>query len=201
MIRNLLLGCILVAAFATQVTAQQRTVTGQVTISETGEPLLGVTVRIQGSTIGTVTNMDGVYSINVRNNSDVLIFTSVGYKTQTAQVGTRTKIDIAMVTDVSVLSELVVSGYGVTPKRELTGSISSIKASEIGDVPLQNAESFLQGRAAGVNITTNSGNPGGAFRVQVRVWDPSTRRPSLCTSSTVCRSRSVTFPVRPPCLL
>ena len=168
MIRNLLLGCILVAAFATQVTAQQRTVTGQVTISETGEPLLGVTVRIQGSTIGTVTNMDGVYSINVRNNSDVLIFTSVGYKTQTAQVGTRTKIDIAMVTDVSVLSELVVSGYGVTPKRELTGSISSIKASEIGDVPLQNAESFLQGRAAGVNITTNSGNPGGAFRVQVR---------------------------------
>lgn len=168
MIRNLLLGCILVASFATQVVAQQRTVIGQVTISESGEPLLGVTVRVQGSTIGTVTNMDGRYAISVRNNSDVLIFTSVGYKTQTAPVGDRTQVDVAMVTDVSVLDELVVSGYGVTPKRELTGSISSIKASDIGSVPLQNAESFLQGRAAGVNITTTSGNPGGAFRVQIR---------------------------------
>ncbi|MEN9838630.1 MAG: hypothetical protein RL177_109 [Bacteroidota bacterium] len=112
--------------------------------------------------------MDGRYTINIRSNTAVLIFTSVGFKTQTISTGDRTVVDVAMVSDVSVLDELVVSGYGVTPKRELTGSISSVKASEIGDVPLQNAESFLQGRAAGVNITTNSGNPGGAFRVQVR---------------------------------
>ncbi|MCB0801103.1 MAG: TonB-dependent receptor plug domain-containing protein, partial [Bacteroidales bacterium] len=147
---------------------QQRTVTGKVTDATTGEALPGVTIVIKGTTTGVASDLDGSFTIDVPSGSTILQFTSVGYASQEITVGSRSVIDVALQSDVTMIEELVVIGYGFKKKRDLTGSISSISASNIEDTPVKDVLSALQGRAPGVVVTANSGAPGAGITVRVR---------------------------------
>ena len=156
------------AAASSSLTLQQKKVTGKVTDATTGEALPGVTIVIRGTTTGVASDLDGSYSIDVPSNNTVLQFTSVGYASQEVTVGSRTVINVGMQSDVTMIEELVVVGYGFKKKRDLTGSISSITASSIEDTPVKDVLSALQGRAPGVFVTSNSGAPGDGITVRVR---------------------------------
>jgi TonB-linked SusC/RagA family outer membrane protein len=156
------------AATSTSLNMQQKRVTGKVTDATTGEALPGVTVVIKGTTTGVASDLDGSYTLDVPSGSAVLQFTSVGYTSQEVTVGPRDVINVAMQSDVTLIEELVVIGYGFKKKRDLTGSISSISASNIEDTPVKDVLSALQGRAPGVVVTANSGAPGAGITVRVR---------------------------------
>ena len=153
--------------------AQSGTLRGQVTDAETGETIPSANLYITELSRGAATDIDGYYEIsNIPAGTYNLRVSFVGYQTMNQQVnilaGQETVLDIALEAGAIGLDELIVSGYSITTKRELTGSISKVSSSEFEDVPLQNTEGILQGRAAGVTVTTTSGNPGGAFRVNIR---------------------------------
>ena len=153
--------------------AQSGSLTGQVTDSESGETVPGANILITELERGAVTDVDGNYEIaNVPAGTYNLTASFVGYRTYresvSIQAGQETVVNIELRVGAVGLDEVVVSGYAPTTKRELAGSISSVSSKDIQDVPLQNTESLLQGRAAGVRVTTTSGNPGGAFRVNIR---------------------------------
>lgn len=153
--------------------AQTGAIEGQVTDAETGESLPGASILVTELERGAASDFEGNFTVqNVPAGTYTVTATFVGYRTfrQTVQVnaGATTSLDIALEVGAIGLDELVVSGYAVQTKRELTGSIASVRSQDIQDVTLQNPESLLQGRAAGVNVTATSGNPGGAFRVNIR---------------------------------
>lgn len=153
--------------------AQTGAISGQVTDGETGETIPGANILLVEIERGAATDMDGNYEItNVPAGEYTVTVTFVGYRTyrETVQVEAGQTLDYNIELQVGAvgLDEVVVSGYAATTQRELTGAISSVRSRDIADVPLQNTESLLQGRAAGVSVTTTSGNPGGAFRVNVR---------------------------------
>ncbi|WP_448518699.1 SusC/RagA family TonB-linked outer membrane protein [Rhodoflexus sp.] len=147
--------------------AQTRTVSGRVTSSEDGSPLPGVTVQLKGTNTGTQTDVDGKFSLSAPENG-ILVFRFVGLKTLEVAVGNRSSIDVKMETDEKVLSEVVVTGYSALEKREITGSISSIKGDVIQNLPMQSFDRALQGRAAGVLVQAANGVPGGAVQVRIR---------------------------------
>src|SRR5690606_10671617 len=121
----------------------------------------------QGTTLGTVSDLDGKYSLSVPEGA-TLVFTFIGYLTQRVQVGNQTVVDIRMVEDASSLEEVVVVGYGTQRRSDLTGSVASIKAEELAAYPAINAVQALQGRAAGVQIQANNGAPGSDIKVRIR---------------------------------
>ncbi len=141
-------------------------VSGKVT-SDDGEPLPGVNIVIKGTTRGTVTSTDGNYNITVPDANAVLVFSSIGYTTEEVVVGSRTTIDIMLVSDIQSLSEIVVVGYGTQKKATVTGAISSVKSDQITALPVLNAQEALQGRAAGVTVV-NNGAPGSTPTVRIR---------------------------------
>lgn len=153
--------------------AQTGTLSGTVTDAETGETIPGANILITQLDRGVASDMDGDYEIpNVPVGTYTLNVSFVGYQTYSQsfeiQANQTTELDVALQTGAIGLDEVVVSGYASTPKRELTGSISSVRSQDIQDVPLQSTEALLQGRAAGVQVTTTSGNPGGGFSVNIR---------------------------------
>ncbi len=152
--------------------AQQGTLTGTVSDGETGELLPGATVFIPELSTGGTTNLDGVYRVtNVPYGSYEVVVSFVGYRTvrRTVEIASsEVTQDFELRIDAIGLDDVIVSGYAPQLKREVTGAISSVTSRDIVYVPLQNTEGFLQGRAAGVNVTSVSGAPGGAFRVQIR---------------------------------
>lgn len=145
---------------------QQKMVSGTVS-DESGIPLAGVNILVKGTSTGTQTDFDGKFSINAITG-DLLTFTYVGLKTQEVKVGGSSNINVTMQEDASVLDEVVVVGYGVQKKSEVTGAISSISGSEIQGLVTPSFESQLAGRAAGVQITSNNGIIGEAPRVRIR---------------------------------
>lgn len=148
--------------------AQGRVVTGTVTSVEDGMGVPGATVLVKGTTIGTATDIDGKYSINVPAGSNVLVFTFVGLTSQEVNIGNRTTINVALESDITALSEVIVTGYGTQPKREVTGAVSSVKGDAIQNLPLQSFDRALQGRAAGVQVRSSNGLPGGAVNIRIR---------------------------------
>ena len=136
--------------------------------SETGETLPGVTIAVKGTTIGTTTNESGQYSISVPDDKAVLVFSSVGYEKQEIPVGNRSTINTVLKGDTKALGEVVVIGYGTQQRRDLTGSVASIKGKDLENLPVQGPLEALQGRAAGVEIVQNSGAPGGSPTVKIR---------------------------------
>lgn len=165
---------LLVLAFSLSATVMaQGTIYGTVTDGETGESVPGASILIVELNRGDASDADGNYRItNVPAGTYTIRTSFVGYTTDTRQVtltsGQELELNIGLAFGAVGLDELVVSGYAVTPKRELTGAISSVSSDDIQNVALQSTQALLQGRAAGVNISTTSGNPGGAFRVQIR---------------------------------
>lgn len=147
--------------------AQERTITGSIT-DKAGVPLPGVNVVLKGATSGAITDLDGKFSIRVPGNDAVLSITYVGYIKQEVPVGEQTVINVQMEEEVKVLSEVVVVGYGVQKKSDLTGAVASVSGDNLKKVPAIGVDQALQGRAAGVNIISNTGMPGGSSTIQIR---------------------------------
>lgn len=147
--------------------AQTGMITGTVTSSEDGQPLPGVNITIQGTNTGTVSDLDGNYTITAGQDA-VLIFSSIGFVTQEAVVGTRAKINVQLTPDVVQLEEMVVVGYGSVKKSDLTGAVSSVKRESLTPGANASIEQMLQGRVAGVQISQNDGEPGGAMAIKIR---------------------------------
>ncbi|MCH5239825.1 MAG: TonB-dependent receptor [Muribaculaceae bacterium] len=157
---------LLAMTFSISVYAQNITVTGTVT-DETGEPLIGATIMQKGSSNGTATDIDGNYRISVPPKT-TLIFSYVGYTNRDIAVDGRTKIDVTLQPNSTVLDEFVAIGYGTVRKKDLTGSVSQVSGKELAEAPVVSAAQALSGKAAGVNIVTQSGAPGAGVNITVR---------------------------------
>lgn len=147
---------------------QQRKVTGKVIDSESGEPLAGVTVQIKGTTIGTLTGVDGSYEINVPGSESVLVFSFIGYKTQEMPVSQKNVIDVSLALETRELEEVVVIGYGIQRKSDVTGAISKVKTTDLQARSVVSAEKAMQGKVAGVQVINTSGAPGKSGTIRVR---------------------------------
>lgn len=157
--------------FTTNETQQVTTIVGQVT-DERGEPLYGVSVVVKGTTTGTITDIDGNYSIKVPANNSVLVFSYISFISQEVNIAGKTTINIVLKEDVTVLEDIVVVGYGVQRKSDVVGSISVATSDQILQAPAFNALEGLKGKASGVTIFNTTGNPmgndGDAQRVLIR---------------------------------
>lgn len=138
----------------------QLAVQGKVTSEDDGAPLPGVSVVVKGTSIGTTTDTNGSYRVEVPDQNSVLVFSFIGYMTKETTVGTQTTIDIVLPTDVETLTEIVVVGYGETKKESLTSAITSIKGKELVKSPQANLSNSFAGRVSGVVANTATGEPG-----------------------------------------
>lgn len=135
----------------------QTLVKGTVVSANDSEPMIGVAILENGTTNGCITDMDGNYSISLQNSNATLTVSFVGYKTQTINVNGRNKIDIRMQEDLKVLDEVVVVGYGVQRKSDLTGAIASVGGDDIKNLATVDAGAALQGKAAGCSDSEHIG--------------------------------------------
>jgi TonB-dependent starch-binding outer membrane protein SusC len=147
---------------------QQVRVTGTITDATTKEPLIGVNVVLEGTTIGVMTDAKGSYTLNVPNLSGTISVSYIGYVAQKIPINGQTRIDITLTSDVQTLEEVVVTGYGTVRKSDLTGSVSSIKTEQILQLPTQRVDQAIQGRAPGVFIMNTDGSPGGNTLIRIR---------------------------------
>jgi len=143
-------------------------VSGTVTDAETGEPIPAANVVVLGTMVGTSTNADGEYSLNVPDNAEVLQFSYLGYKTLDVAVNGRSVVDVALEPDLLALGDIVVVGYGTQQRQEVTGAITSVRSEEIQNVPVSSFENALQGRMAGVNVAESTGEPGASPQITIR---------------------------------
>ena len=149
-----------------QAVEQERIVTGTV-VDEHGEPLIGVSVMMKGSSKGAVTDLDGKFSLSVPSNS-TLVISYIGYQTQEIKVGNKRTVSVALVPDDQLLDEVVVVGYGTVKKRDLTGAVTSVKAEDIVRSPTSNVMEAIQGQVAGLDITRSSGEAGAEMNMTLR---------------------------------
>lgn len=156
--------CFLLASVTT-IYAQTKTISGKV-VDQANEPLIGVSVLVQGTTNGTITDIDGMYSLSAKQG-DVLVFSYLGMKSQSVTVGAQNAINVVLEDDAKMLTETVVIGYGTAKKRDLTGSIASIKAEDIANRPSANPLASLQGKVAGVQVV-NTGIAGQDPEIRIR---------------------------------
>lgn len=143
------------------------TVSGLVT-DDRNEPLPGVSINVKGTSLGTATNVNGRFSLNVPSPDDTLVFTYIGFASQEQALAGRTTLNVTLVAASSNLNELVVVGYGTQKRQDVTGAIASVPMKEIGDMPVSNVASALQGKIAGVVVQQNSGSPGRTPAIKVR---------------------------------
>jgi hypothetical protein len=143
----------------------QRTVTGKVT-DDKGNSLPNVSVVAKGTTVGTTTSVDGIYSLNVPANARVLIFSSVDMETVEVAIGNSTRLNATLRSSEKALQEVVVTGYGTSrKKRDEAGAISTVLAAQIENKPTVSLDKAMQGKAAGVLVQANNGIPGGNINV------------------------------------
>lgn len=147
--------------------AQDRAITGQVTDLSSGETLPGVNILVKGTTVGTVTDVDGNYRLTADADAETLVFSSVGYTSEEVSINNRSTINLELAPDIQSLSEIVVVGYGEQKKENLTGAVSTIDAQEINKRPLLSADQALQGIAPGVTVTP-SAEPGSGATIRIR---------------------------------
>ena len=147
--------------------AQNRAVSGVVTSAEDEQPLVGVSVVIKGTSTGTITDLDGKYTLNVPEKG-TLVFSFVGFSAAEVTVGNNSIVNLAMKGMADILGELVVTGYGTQIKREMTGNIARLKSKDIENMPLVSVDQALQGKAAGVFVNAGGGKLGQAVTVRVR---------------------------------
>lgn len=161
--------CLFLFMFSIATTSfAQININGTVTSVSDGDPLPGVTVLEKGTSNGTSTDDDGNYELTVSNNESVLVFSFVSFTTQEIVVGTRETINVQLEGDIQLMQDVIVVGYGEQDRRTLTSSVSSISAQEIANTPSASTDQLMQGRAAGVQVSANSGTPGGGIFVKIR---------------------------------
>jgi TonB-dependent starch-binding outer membrane protein SusC len=157
----------LIAITLQSATIEDIRVTGKV-IDNTGQALPGVSVKVVGANTGTVTDANGQYTITVPEGAS-LLFTYIGYADQTIAVGSRTTLNVTMAESADTkLNEVVVIGYGTQRKRDLTGSVASISARDLQNIPIARADQMIQGRASGVQVTQTNAQPGGNTSIRIR---------------------------------
>ena len=145
----------------------QQQIGGKVT-DEKGEPLPGVNVRVKDSSVGTITDVDGNFTIVLPEENDILVFSFIGFITEEVTVGSQSYINISLIPDITQLNEIVVIGYGTVAKSDLTGSVEQVKAEEINAYPSAGVEQALSGRASGVQVMQNTGAPGAPVSIRIR---------------------------------
>ena len=160
----LLLPVLLLAEWA----GAQIAISGHVIDTLDNSPLIGVTIREKGGTAGAVTDYEGNYKISISNADATLVFSYTGYATREVLVAGRTQVNLTMGEDLTTLQELVVMGYGVQRKSDLTGSVGTVKSKEIERVPTSSIEQAMQGKVAGVYVTPASGQPGAGAVIRIR---------------------------------
>jgi TonB-linked SusC/RagA family outer membrane protein len=156
---------VMLSVCTTLLFAQEKTLTGKVT-DENGASMPGVNIIVKGTSKGTVTDVNGDYSISAQG-TDVLLFTFIGYGSKEVTVGSQTSINVSMNSDLQSLDEVVITGYSVDKRRELTGSVSTVKTKDLTYAPSGNVEQMLQGRVPGVTVISN-GQPGTTSQIRVR---------------------------------
>lgn len=147
--------------------AQGRTITGKV-IDEQGEAIPGVSILVKGTTTGTITDVNGDFTLNLPTNAQTIIFSAVSFKTIETQIDSRSQFNITLLPNIEQLNEIVVIGYGIINKNDVTTSISSINQKDVSTLPVAGIDQAMQGRLAGVTINNNGGQPGGGVSVRVR---------------------------------
>ena len=150
------------------VIASAQTITGKVVSADDNKALPGVSILIKGTETGTTSDVNGSYKITVPNNNAVLVFSIVGYNSKEITVGNQSMIAVSLSLDSRQLNQVVIVGYGTVKKSDLTGSVASVKTREINAFPAANVLQALSGRAPGVQVTQNTGAPGGAVSIRIR---------------------------------
>lgn len=163
-ISTMLVLCLL--GFASEALAQQR-VSGTVTDKATGEPLVGVSVAVKGTTKGVISDVDGKYSADVASDA-TLVFGYLGYKDVTVGVEGRAVINVTMESDINKLDEVVMVGYSSVKKTELSSAVTTVQGDKLRDVTTPDLGSMLQGKVAGVLVTNSSGAPGSTATIRIR---------------------------------
>ena len=158
----------LLVTFTSVAFAQTTTVTGHI-IGTDGVGIPGVSVQEQNSTNGTATNSSGDFTLNISNPNATLLITSLGYASQTISLNGRTDITVTLLGSVTQLAQVVVIGYGTQQKKDLTGASATVKGAQIANIPVLTATQAIQGKVAGVRITS-SGAPGSAPAINARTW-------------------------------
>lgn len=166
--KKALLSLVLAMLTVFSVIAQSRTVTGKVTSAEEPEGIPGVNVLVKGSATGTITDLDGVYSVQVPAGSDALVFSFVGYLSQEIAIGNQNTVNVVLEQDVASLEEVVIVAYGTVEKGNFTGSAVTLKAESLERRPLTNVTSAFEGTSAGVQVSSASGQPGSAAGIRIR---------------------------------
>lgn len=163
---TLTLALLLIGCCAVNLYAQSIIVTGTVKDSQGEMP--GVNIQVKGTDIGTITNIEGFFSINVPSPQSVLVVTYIGYAPQEITVGNQTNLNITIAEDTELLDEVVVIGYGVQKKSHLTGSVSKLNKDNLTDIPVTRVDQVLQGKIAGVSIQNTTSEAGAAPQIRVR---------------------------------
>ncbi len=161
------LSLLLLIGIHSNLKAQQRNVTGQITLGQSGEPIPGVNITIQGTTTGTISDITGQYSIDVAGPGSSIVFSFIGYQTQIIQVGNSNILNVILVEEAITMDELIVVGYGTQKKSDLTGAVSVIKTSNLEKVANNDISKVLQGQASGVQVH-GSGEPGSVPKIKIR---------------------------------
>ncbi|HQZ74048.1 MAG: SusC/RagA family TonB-linked outer membrane protein [Chitinophagaceae bacterium] len=161
-------GLIVLALMAQISFAQDRVITGKVTDSKDGSPLQGATVAAKGSGSGAQTGSDGTFRISVPSTVNALIVSSVGFATKEVSIEGKNSIEVALVITNTSMDEVVVVSYGTRRKSDLTGSVTSVSAKDFQKGNINSPEQLLQGKVAGLQITTGGGSAGGGSRIRIR---------------------------------
>ena len=133
--------------------SQGRQITGTIKDASDNNPLIGATIQIKETTQGTVTDIDGNYSLNVPEGKNILVFSFVGYLSQEISIDDQSRIDVLLAEDIQQLEEIVVIGYGTQKKSDLTGAVTTVSSEELTRQSVAGLDQALQGRAAGVQVT------------------------------------------------
>ena len=147
--------------------AQEIKITGVVTEGFTGDPLPGVTIQVKGTTTGTISDMDGKYTLMAKTGN-ILVFSTIGMKTVEKTITSNAPINVTLEEDNVALDQVVVIGYGTVKKSHLSGAVSSVGAKELNGDIATSAANALQGKIAGVTVMSSSGDPNSGMTINVR---------------------------------
>jgi TonB-dependent starch-binding outer membrane protein SusC len=164
--RLLLLAFIL--SLSSTLSAQTHTITGTITDTKTGEKMQGVSISADNQKYGTVTDKDGAYTITVGKKTQALIFSFVGYTPRNIPINGKDIIDVTLEPQNGTLNDVILIGYGTSRKKDLTGSIASISAKDVDQIPITRPDQMIQGRASGVQVIQTNSAPGGNVSIRIR---------------------------------